>query len=105
MNFTCDICEKLFPAPIELKWHMNIDHGENETYICDICEKLFPTLTELKWHINIDHDETIYFKCDICEKGYKTKKHYGTIITTFIILLQDYITVIFVQNHSNINGH
>ena len=73
MNFTCDICEKLFPVPIELKWHINVDHCENVAYICDICEKLYKTKLILRNHYNHNHNATAAreYKCISCTKSFK----------------------------------
>ena len=50
-DFKCNICDKSFGRPVELKKHKKRRHDKNKNFICDKCGKGFPVKDSLKVHV------------------------------------------------------
>ena len=50
----CDVCEKCFRQPGDLKRHMRI-HTNEKPYECDVCEKRFRDSSNLRRHKRTQH--------------------------------------------------
>ena len=48
MNFTCDICEKVFVSKNRLLNHVKSSHGvEDINFKCEVCDESFKTVATL----------------------------------------------------------
>ena len=69
MKPKCDICNKTFTGPYELKRHMNL-HTRDKAFRCVYCTKLFFRDTSLAGHIRKYHkqieDNPRFIKCKVC---------------------------------------
>ncbi|KAJ9585836.1 hypothetical protein L9F63_020538 [Diploptera punctata] len=65
----CEICNKTFTGPYELKRHMNL-HTRDKAFRCVYCTKLFFRDTSLAGHIRKYHkqieDNPRFIKCKVC---------------------------------------
>ena len=64
-KFQCDICNRGFRLPCQLKLHFSSVHNRTTNYECDICNKEYPTVKLFTTHYNEVHEERQH-KCDIC---------------------------------------
>lgn len=69
--FQCDLCDRAFKQPHQLKFHKNGFHRDERTFACTECNKMFKTLKDLRQHQWV-HRPPRYF-CPICDKGFIQK--------------------------------
>ncbi|KAF6733873.1 Zinc finger protein 112 [Oryzias melastigma] len=62
----CQLCEKVFEHPNQLKFHMRI---HSSRYHCSQCEKGFSSQSGYYHHQRI-HKKGRIFICDLCNKGF-----------------------------------
>ena len=62
--FKCDVCQKTFKYPEQLKKHKFI-HMAGEKLKCESCEKLFPRRADLEKHMQAAHNGIMYV-CNVC---------------------------------------
>ena len=75
MNYTCDICEKVFVSKNRLLNHVLSSHSVEEiNFKCDVCDGSFKTVATLASHEQKIHKESIdnKFCCSICLMTFKT---------------------------------
>ncbi|GJQ83433.1 hypothetical protein Trydic_g14212 [Trypoxylus dichotomus] len=65
----CDVCDKAFVLPFQLKVHQKV-HAEEPEFSCEVCGKRFKQATAVYSHKFVHTDERPH-KCDICGKGFK----------------------------------
>ena len=64
----CDICDKIFKAPSEMKRHFESEHKNEKPFKCEYCDMRFTYTSTLNKHIKTSHDENKpSFECSICE--------------------------------------
>lgn len=78
-QFSCDICQKVFLYPSQLKEHRMIHTGE-KPYQCEICSKAYVNASKLKYHMIVHTDRQ--YKCTICEKEFLYENHLDRHIRT-----------------------
>ena len=71
----CQICEKCFVLPCELKNHLKI-HTDERTEICEICGKAFRNKTHLRAHLRMHRGEKLW-GCEKCGVRYTDKRSYN----------------------------
>ena len=81
----CDLCDKGFRSPGELKHHKAAVHGVGDVkkkHACDLCDKGFRSPAEIKRHQAAVHgvgDVQKNYTCDLCDKSFenpsKLKRH------------------------------
>ncbi|KRT85237.1 zinc finger protein, partial [Oryctes borbonicus] len=69
LRYSCDKCNKAFPAMYQLTAHKLI-HMDEYLHLCDICNKRFKQKYNLEKHKQI-HNEDRPYKCDICTISFK----------------------------------
>ncbi|XP_043273988.1 zinc finger protein 37-like isoform X4 [Venturia canescens] len=67
----CDVCEKAFKRPYELKMHRDIHSGSMHT--CDICSFSTAYKVSLMVHKKRVHQKIYRHKCEQCEKAFMSK--------------------------------
>ncbi len=72
-NFACEICQKTFKTPQDVKIH-RVVHSDLKKYKCQLCEKEFKRTTNLKEHLLTHSDERKY-QCELCPKRSKAKNN------------------------------
>ncbi|KAI1705044.1 zinc finger protein ZFMSA12A [Ditylenchus destructor] len=65
-GFKCDLCNKKFLTPRDVKRHKKMTHVFEKTYSCHFCEELFTSPCDVVKHERI-HTGIIEFKCKICD--------------------------------------
>ncbi|XP_066932077.1 zinc finger protein 287-like [Clytia hemisphaerica] len=73
----CDICDKDFPWPSELRRHREAVHMKQKPFACPTCGSSFSKKSHLKEHA-MSHTDERPFPCDICGKRFKLKHHLKT---------------------------
>ena len=72
-QYSCKECEKAYSAPVGLKYHMSVEHGnDNAKFQCEHCTKQFKHSSLLQKHINSVHLKVKQYSCKECEKAYKS---------------------------------
>ena len=74
MNYTCDICEKVFVSKHRLLNHVLSSHSVQDiNFKCDVCDGSFKTVATLASHEQNIHKESIgnKFCCSICLMTFK----------------------------------
>ena len=69
-NHNCNLCDKDFGLPGDLKRHINIVHEGMKNHKCDQCDKAFSKPANLKTHINSVHKKLKNYKCEICDHSF-----------------------------------
>lgn len=67
----CQVCDKCFLIPQDLKIHMNIHLGE-KPFRCFVCDKKFAQKAQLNAHAMIHTDERPCL-CNVCGKAFRQK--------------------------------
>lgn len=86
-NYTCDICNKIFPSKPKIGHHLKYDHDKKSTK-CRYCDKKFRSKYHLGKHQKRHENEEAkgsFYQCKICtrrfreERGlvYHLRKHSG----------------------------
>ena len=70
--FKCNICGKNFARNLDLKYHKRTHTGERP-YECKICDKRFKQAYHLTYHLRIHNGEKPY-KCELCSEYYRSKE-------------------------------
>lgn len=65
---TCEICERSFRDPGDLKKHYNVVHSDERNYKCDSCGLAFKILSSLSAHIKHKHADKSLVKKIECSK-------------------------------------
>ncbi|XP_030378374.1 zinc finger protein 567-like [Scaptodrosophila lebanonensis] len=66
---TCDVCQRCFREPYNLRIH-KMTHTDEKPHICDTCGKGFRQLNKLRIHY-VTHSKARPYECDICGKGFR----------------------------------
>ena len=69
---TCDICQKVFRYPCEVREHKLSNHSLDKHYVCTFCGTSYANASNLYFHIRRSH-RNIEFKCDVCYKEFKSE--------------------------------
>ena len=81
---SCEICEKRFRYPYNLKVHL-YSHSKEKRYKCKYCQKGYTWKRNYEMHI-LGHTSHKLFNCEICNKSFKTKprldRHMNTRVHT-----------------------
>ena len=77
IEYTCNICEKVFTRQTTLEEHQNI-HKEENKQKCEYCGKQFSTVSNLKQHLKIHTGNQKTFQCNICQKEFTRKNRLDT---------------------------
>ena len=72
-NFKITIVTKL--SVNQSKLHINSVHEGVKNYKCDLCDKVYSRPTDIKRHIIGVHEGQKNYKCDICGKAFKQSSH------------------------------
>ncbi len=72
-SLICDICQKGYSYPMNLKMHKLIHTRECVNY-CSLCQKTFPTKARLEIHVRT-HTGEIPFSCDSCHRSFASKRN------------------------------
>ena len=56
VRYQCNLCEKSFTQPNNLRLHMRKAHDQGDRYQCDYCEKTFSQTATLKLHMERVHE-------------------------------------------------
>ena len=72
---TCSFCEGKYKTEDSLKYHMKRAHTREKTHVCNICQRKFPFPYDLKQHQATHETKPLaeYLECDKCPKKLKTK--------------------------------
>ena len=67
----CNLCDKTFYTPSELKTHIKNVHEKLKNHKCHLCDKAFSQPLTLRIHMSRIHKTRIKkHKCDLCEKTF-----------------------------------
>ncbi|KAJ9573731.1 hypothetical protein L9F63_008894 [Diploptera punctata] len=78
--FKCDHCDKLFPAKLNLRMHMNI-HSSERALKCALCDNIYSNKFGLDRHMVI-HSNVKAFKCSVCNKSFAHKSYLKSHVLT-----------------------
>jgi uncharacterized Zn-finger protein len=76
-DHACDVCEKRFFTPKELKVHILKQHSpgyvDNSAYFCEICGKQYASTKSLRTHMKYHQEPEYRCAFEGCQKGFITK--------------------------------
>jgi len=73
---SCRICGVFMANHIDLKGHVQRDHGQTNMHTCKVCEKVFLTKSGMVEHQRLKHEKSgPRFECMICGLVCVRKKH------------------------------
>ncbi|XP_052745567.1 zinc finger protein 652 isoform X16 [Bicyclus anynana] len=74
-NIICEICNKTFSEPCQLRKHMPV-HTQERKYVCPACKKCYRYERTLKHHLKSKHNPDFKFTCSVCWTGFRDTVHY-----------------------------
>ena len=75
LKYKCELCQKMFSEPANLKRHIMCVHDKQKPYRCSVCNKAFGQKSDMEIHTDTVHGNLKPHACNFCSLSFYVKKY------------------------------